>query len=141
MGTLASELQPVAQHLSGAPRVYVDANVPWGAVVAMRHELRWDVLFVLEHEDLRRARDTDHFYKARELGRTLLTLDQDFLDDRAFPPASSPGVIVCTAPDERLLVRLLHHVDRTIFRAAGHADPPLRGHKLGLTTAVLRTED
>ena len=137
MGTLASELQSVAQHLSGAPRVYVDANVPWGAVTAMRQVLRWDVLWVVEHEDLRRAHDRDHYHRALDLGRTLLTLDRDFLDDRAFPPAASPGVIVCTAPDERLLIRILHYVDRSIFRTADRLDPPLRGQKLMLTTDVV----
>jgi len=32
MGTLASELRPVAGDVSGAPRVYVDANLPLRAV-------------------------------------------------------------------------------------------------------------
>ena len=137
MGTLASELQSIAQDLAAAPRVYVDANVPLGAVERMRRELAWDVLFVLEHEDLRRARDTDHFTRAFDLGRTLITLDRDFLDDRAFPLVLSPGVIVCSAPDEGLLVRLLHYIDQTVFNPAARAEPPLRGQKLSLTTDVL----
>ena len=137
MGTLASELQSIAQDLAAAPRVYVDANIPMGAVERMRRELAWDVLFVLEHEDLRRARDTDHFARAFDLGRTLITLDRDFLDDRAFPITSSPGVIVCSAPDEALLVRLLHYIDHTVFSPVARAHPPLRGRKLSLTTDVL----
>ena len=36
--------------------------------------------------DLRRARDIEHFRLARQLGRTLVTLDRDYLDDRLFPP-------------------------------------------------------
>ena len=36
MGTLASELRPIAEELSGAPRVYVDANMPAGVVSFMR---------------------------------------------------------------------------------------------------------
>jgi predicted nuclease of predicted toxin-antitoxin system len=140
MGTLASELQAIAQDLAAAPRVYVDANVPVGAVDRMRRDLSWDVLFVLEHEDLRRARDTDHYNRAFDLGRTLITLDRDFLDDRAFPLTSSPGVIVCSAPDERLLVRLLHYIDQTVFDLASRAEPPLRGRKLSLTTDVLFKE-
>ena len=55
MGTLASELRPIAAELTPAPRVYVDANLPVGIVSAMRHELAWDVLFVLEDPALRRA--------------------------------------------------------------------------------------
>ena len=53
----------------------------------MRESLRWDVLFVIEHPDLRRARDIEHYRLARQLRRTLITLDRDYLDDRRFPPA------------------------------------------------------
>ena len=40
------------------------------------------MLFVLEHDDLRRARDIEHYRLARQLGRTLVTLDRDYIDDR-----------------------------------------------------------
>jgi hypothetical protein len=130
MGTLSSELRPIAADLSNAPRVYVDANVPTGVVAAMRTRLQWDVLFVLEHDDLRRAPDAEHFRRAREFGRTLVTLDRDFADDRRFPPEDSPGVIICTAPDEPALIRRLVEVDRTVFRADGATPQPLRGRKL-----------
>src|SRR5512144_1216706 len=100
MGSLSSELRPIAAELAEAPRVYVDANLPWGAVGYMRQTLRWDVLFVLEDPDLRRARDVEHFQRALDLGRTLITLDHDFLDTRRFPASASPGVVICTAPDE-----------------------------------------
>ena len=137
MGTLASELRPYAGELAGAPRVYVDANLPLRAVELMRQTLKWDVLFVLEHDDLRRARDADHYQRALALGRTLITLDRDFLDDRRFPPAHSPGLIVCSAPDERWLFRLLAHVDRTILRTADATPAPLVGRKLVLTIDAL----
>ena len=67
---------------------------------------------MLEHDDLRRAADAEHFRRALELGRTLITLDHDFFDDRRFPLESSPGVIVCSAPDETGLIRLLRHLDQ-----------------------------
>ena len=137
MGTLASELGPLAADVAGAPRVYVDANLPLRAVEMMRHALHWDVLFVLEHDDLRRARDADHFQHARALGRTLITLDRDFLDDRHFPPEQRPGLIVCSAPDERWLFKLLGHVDRAIFRAVDATALPLRGRKVVLTIDAL----
>lgn len=133
MGTLASELRPIAADLSDAPRVYVDANLPLGAVHAMRHQLHWDVLFVLEHEELRRAPDLEHFRRALDLGRTLITLDHDFFNDVRFPPSSGPGVIVCSAPDEAALIRLLKDVDRTIFRDAeskATVHSPLLGRKI-----------
>lgn len=131
MRTLAAGLRPIAEELAGAPRVYVDANVPAGVVAAMRSDLAWDVLFVMEHDDLRRAPDTEHYRRALELGRTLITLDRDFFDDRRFPPDLSPGVVVCWAPDEAALIRLLRQVDRDTLRAP-EADPlPLRGRKVG----------
>lgn len=137
MGTLASALRPFAGEFAGAPRVYVDANLPARVVDMMRRHLGWDVLFVIEHDDLRRARDLDHFHRAREFGRTLITLDRDFLDDRQFPPADSPGLILCCAPNERWLLKLLAHVDREILRADGAGDLPLRGRKITLTPDTL----
>ena len=132
MGTLASELRPIAEDLSEAPRVYVDANFPLGVVNVMRHELSWDVLFVLEFDELRRAPDTEHFRRACDLGRTLLTLDHDFFDDRRFPPSATAGVVVCSAPDEPALIRLLRHLDRTAFRTAERVGLPFRGRKIAL---------
>lgn len=132
MGTLASALNPIAADLADAPRVYVDANLPLGLVTFMRRELAWDVLFVLEDPDLRRASDRDHFRHALDFGRTLITLDLDFLDDRRFPPPFSPGVIVLSAPNERAFRRLLGRADRQWLRSgAGHL--PLKGRKVKLT--------
>jgi predicted nuclease of predicted toxin-antitoxin system len=135
MGTLASALSPIAADLTDAPRVYVDANMPLGVVTFMRQTLGWDVLFVLEDPSLRRAPDHDHFVHALDYNRTLITLDFDFLDDRRFPLASSPGVIVLSAPDARGLERLLHRVDRNFLRdgAAAAVPLPLRGRKVTLT--------
>ncbi len=89
-----------------------------------------DVLFVLEHDDLRRAPDLQHYRLARQLGRTLVTLDRDYIDDRRFLPAESPGVIVFSAPDERWLRKLLKEADRTVFRAESASARPLEGRKL-----------
>jgi hypothetical protein len=134
MRSLSSELTPFVADIAGAPRVYADANMPNGVVEFMRVRLRWDVLFVLEHDDLRRASDIQHFRLARQLGRTIVTLDHDYIDDRRFPPEESPGVIVLTAPDERWLRRLLKQVDETIFRVEGAAALPLERRKLVLHT-------
>ena len=116
--------------LSAAPRIYADANIPNGAVEYMRTRLRWDVLFVIEHDDLRRARDIEHYRLARQLGRTLVTLDRDYIDDRNFPPAEGAGVIVFSAPDEMRLRKLLKDADRTLFRADGAVPLPLEGRKI-----------
>ena len=128
MGTPSSELNPLAQ-LAPEPRIYADANIPNGVVAFMRTRLRWDVLFVLEHDDLRRARDIEHYRLARQLGRTLVTLDRDYINDRQFPPAEGAGVIVFWAPDEPRLRTLLQEADRTLFRVDGAAALPLEGRK------------
>jgi hypothetical protein len=116
MGTLASELGPHAGRIAGQPRIYVDANVPARLVAYMRATLHWDVLFVIEHDDLRRARDGEHYRLARQLRRTLITLDRDYLDDKQFPPALSGGVLVLTAPEERGFIMLLRRLDQEVFR-------------------------
>jgi len=130
MGTLSSELGPFVEQIVNQPRVYADANMPSGVVGYMREKLGWDVLFVIEHDDLRRARDIEHYRLAHQLGRTLVTLDRDYLDDRQFPPEEGAGVIVFCVPDERWLRRLLAKMDRELFRVAEARALPLERRKV-----------
>ena len=134
MGTLASELGPHVARAAEQPRVYVDANLPAPLVAFMRTTLQWDVLFVIEHDDLRRARDGEHYRLARQLRRTLVTLDRDYLDDRRFPLEDSGGVIVLMAPEENGYLKLLKRLDAEIFRAERperlERSLPLEGRKL-----------
>jgi hypothetical protein len=130
MRTLSTELSAYAGDLAERPRVYADANIPNGVVEFMRVDLQWDVFFVLEHDELRRASDREHYRLARRIGRTLVTLDQDYVDDRRFPPEEGAGVIVFFAPDERWLRKLMQQVDRKLFRAPGARSLPLEGRKL-----------
>jgi hypothetical protein len=136
VGTLASELAPHAEGLSPRPRVYVDANLPSGLVAFMRGTLGWDVLFVLEEPDLRRAPDLVHFRKAQQLRRTLITLDRDYLDDRTFPPQDTCGVLVLSAPGDRQYLELLGRIDRILFQSGSEPRPPLPlvGRKLQVHT-------
>ncbi len=115
MRTLASELGSHVDASSEAPRIYVDANVPAGVVRYMRRRLSWDVFFVMEHEDLRRAADETHYQVSRRLHRILITMDRDFLDERRFPLDQSGGVIVVHAPDERGLNRVLKRLHEEFF--------------------------
>jgi Domain of unknown function (DUF5615) len=146
MGTLSSELAPHAGRLSPRPRIYADANVPAGLVVHMRDRLDWDVLFVLEEDDLRRAPDLKHYRLAQQLRRTLVTLDRDYLDDRRFPPDEGAGVLVISAPDECQLSALLDRVDEVLFESRAPADAeaqplPLVGRKLHVHTDWGRGDD
>ncbi len=129
MGTLWSELGPIADGAADRPRVYADANVPAGLVGFMRTTLGWDVFFVIEHADLRRASDVEHFRLARQLRRTLVTFDRDYLDDRRFPPLQGAGVLVVAAPNPRPLEVLLARLDAALFKATG-SPLPLEGRKL-----------
>jgi len=139
MGSLASELAALAERHAESPRVYADANVPAGIIAFMRTRLGWDVFSVMDHAELRRAPDADHFRLARDMRRTLVSLDHDYLDGRRFPPSQTAGVLILNAPDERMLARLLARLDRELFRArragAGETDGgvvalPLDGRKL-----------
>ena len=139
MGTLSTELAGIAGKIAGRPRVYADANVPAGLVAYMRSRLGWDVLFVIEDEDLRRARDTDH--TAWRAAPQHCHLDRDYLDSD-FPSSEGAGVLVVTAPDEPGLAKLLSRVDNVLFRrkrSAAHREHgqaedrpmlPLEGRKL-----------
>jgi Domain of unknown function (DUF5615) len=127
MGTLSSELSAHAGRIAGQPRLYVDANIPAGLVAFMRTRLQWDVLFVIEHDELRRARDGQHYRLARDWGRTLLTFDRDYLDDQKFPPNESGGVVVLTAPTDAGYEGLLVRLDE-VLRTEGEL--PLEGRKL-----------
>ena len=130
MGTLFSELGPLRAAQARGPLVYADANVPAPLVGFMRERLHWDVLHVIDEPEWRRATDLAHFHRARDLRRTLVTLDRDFLEDRRFPLVDSPGVIVLSAPDDRRLRRLLGEVDSFLRGLAATA--PLAGRKLCL---------
>jgi len=132
MRSLSSQLAPIAQVLAGQPRVYADANIPAGLVSFMRGRLRWDVMAVIEHEELRRLPDSEHYRLAQRLGRTLVTLDRDYLDDRRFPPDSTCGVLVVSAPDEAAMARLLSRLDRRVFRPRTRATRGERGPALPL---------
>jgi hypothetical protein len=137
MGTLSSELAPHAARLTPRPRIYADANVPAGLVAYMRASLGWDVLFVVEDADLRRASDLKHYRLAQQLRRTLITMDRDYLDDRRFPPGEGGGVLVIQAPDQRQLVALVSRIDRVLFMSGQEVPPPalpLEGRKLQVHT-------
>ena len=143
MGTLSTELTPQAQRMTPRPRIYADANVPAGLVAYMRSRLDWDVLFVIEDEELRRAPDTKHYRLAQQLQRTLITMDRDYLDDRRFPLAESGGVLVIQAPDERQMTALVKRIDKLLFNDADElrAPLPLIGQKLQVHTDWRRDEE
>jgi hypothetical protein len=146
MGTLSSELASHAERLTPRPRIYADANVPAGLVAHMRSRLDWDVLFVIEVDELRRAPDLRHYRLAQQLRRTLVTMDRDYLDDRRFPPDEGCGVLVINAPDEQQLTLLMDRVHRRMFQRSGDdrvemPTLPLAGRKLQIHSDWGRDEE
>jgi hypothetical protein len=78
-------------------RLYADNDIEREIVDHLR---RWkmDVLWVAEDPELRRQQDDRfHYQKARQLGRYLLTRDQDFWDDVRHPLARSPGLLIVSS--------------------------------------------
>ena len=131
MGTLSSELGPHAARIATEPRVYADANIPNGVVGSCAPRSDGTCCSCSSTTICGGRRDIEHYRLARQLGRTLVTLDRDYEDDRRFPPDESPGVIVFSAPDERWLRQLLKQADRRDSSACDGAPAlPLEGRKL-----------
>jgi hypothetical protein len=81
-------------------RLYADNNIEQEIVQYLKSEAGFNVLSVAEDSDLRHREDEFHYDKARQLGRYLLTHDDDFWDDRRFPLHASPGVIIIPKNEE-----------------------------------------
>ena len=75
-------------------RIYADNDIERDIVEHLRRS-GMDVLWISEEPKLRRQQDDRfHYRKAKELGRYLLTRDQDLWDDKKHPLAASPGVLI-----------------------------------------------
>jgi predicted nuclease of predicted toxin-antitoxin system len=80
-------------------RIYADNDIERGIVDHLRQS-GMDVLWISEDANLRRQQDDGfHYRKAKELGRYLLTRDQDFWDDSRHPLAASPGALIVSSAD------------------------------------------
>ena len=70
----------------------VDENLPVEVADLLR-QVGYDAVTVFE-QHLEGSPDSDIASACQEEGRTLITLDTDFADIRAYPPAQFPGLIV-----------------------------------------------
>ena len=92
----------------------------------MRQRLHWNVLYALEHDDLRRA-PTASFRPRATLQRTLITLDRDYLDDRRYPPDRSGRRGSWRRRPTRAGSRKCAELDaRVLHRTRGQLPPPRR---------------
>lgn len=73
-------------------RFKVDENLPIEVADLLR-QVGYDAVTALE-QHLGGASDSDIASLCQEEGRILITLDTDFADIRAYPPAQFPGLMV-----------------------------------------------
>lgn len=105
-------------------RLYVDNDVEQEIVDHLRRS-RMDVLWISEHLQLRRQQDDSfHYQKAKQLGRYLLTRDQDFWDDRKHPLAASPGVLIISS-NELDVAKFLPVVLQKVIDASNPLSKPI----------------
>lgn len=90
--------QPSARAFHVAKRrVYADAHIPKPLIDELR-TTHWKVKSVIE--ELGDGATDDQVLRAAKRARMpLLTLDVHFWDDRVFPLAGNPGIIILDVPD------------------------------------------
>ena len=90
------ELRAFAKAFEHYSKFYTDENIE-PVIVEILRDLKFDILTAKEAGLIHRD-DTDHFAFAYAKNRILITYDQDFLDDREFPPHRCSGVVVLDTP-------------------------------------------
>lgn len=97
-----------------AHRFKLDESLPHDAV-ALLHRSRHDVQTVHD-EGLSGALDPAVVAAGRKENPVLVTLDVDFADIRAYPPAETPGVMVLRPGNQsiRAVLGLLEHAVQSV---------------------------
>src|SRR5689334_14977880 len=120
-------------------RIYADNNIEKEIIDHLRDEAKMDVLWVRDDPGLRRQQDDPfHYQKARELGRYLLTHDEDFWDDRRYTLQTCPGLIILPENDEGM-AKYLPRLLRNLIRDTNPTDEALylNGTKTRITWETL----
>ena len=85
------EISAFADRFRKKARLLVDESLGPTVAEVLRHA-GWNAKFV-DEVGLKGHDDSDVFAFAQHDDRILLTHDEDFLDDRRFPPHRNPGVV------------------------------------------------
>jgi hypothetical protein len=105
-----AEVREIVQENRGKAKFLVDENL--GAeVTQLLRDAGWNAIDVFEL-NLEGHPDENIFAAARKQDRILLTHDDDFLDDRRFPPRLSPGMVVLPGAqgDDRALLSAIYRM-------------------------------
>ena len=117
-------------------RIYADNDIEAEIVEQLRRS-GMDVLWISEDSELRRQQDDGfHYQKARELGRYLLTKDQDLWDDKKHRLATSPGVLIVTTAD----IEVAKYLPVLLRKLVGATSPPSEPVKLDGIKVRMGTE-
>lgn len=74
----------------------------------------------VQDESLAGFPDSDIYAACQREGRALVTLDLDFADVRAYPPAESPGVVVLRSKSQDIDILRLQSASRQLWIVTEH---------------------
>jgi Domain of unknown function (DUF5615) len=101
------------------PRFYADQNFPNDLVGYLRRDAKPRVNVWTAADKGYASRDDEfHFAFAAQNGRILLTIDDDYLDNRRFPLQETAGLVVFTGftNDSSAVAQQLFHIQFGLYR-------------------------
>lgn len=106
----AAEVRNMVREHQGKAKFLVDENLG-GEVTQLLRDVGWNATDVFEL-NIAGHPDENVFAAARRQDRILLTHDDDFLDDRRFPPRLNPGLVVLPGADGNVdaLISAIHQL-------------------------------
>lgn len=98
-----SELSDLKNAFRKRARLYIDENIEEEITEALK-TLGWNIKTYKDFS-LAGHPDENHFAKAKQLNRILITQDDDYWDNRRFPIDKHPGVIILQYQNTKTVVQ------------------------------------
>lgn len=104
------EIKEIVRENRGKAKFLIDENLGAEVTRLLRDE-GWNATDIFEL-NMTGQPDENVFAAARKHDRILLTHDDDFLDDRLFPPRLSPGIVILPGAegDKRALLSAIYRM-------------------------------